>query len=41
MEILREKIVVVVGLSGVGKLSLINVLCDVFGIEMWCEKEVM
>ena len=29
MELLKEKIVVVVGLSGVGKSSLINALHDV------------
>ena len=41
MELLKEKIAVVVGPSGVGKSSLINALRDVSGIEMWREREAM
>lgn len=41
MELLEEKISVVVGPSGVGKSSLINALRDVAGVDLWRENEAM
>jgi ribosome biogenesis GTPase len=41
MELLEEKISVVVGPSGVGKSSLINALRDVAGVDLRRENEAM
>lgn len=41
MELLKEKISVVVGPSGVGKSSLINALREVAGVDLWQENEAM